>query len=238
MFDYTEPCPYLPDRSATLQGFFAPSLHPSVYRDLLDHSFRRSGHFFYRPHCDACDQCVPIRIPLSTFSPSRSQRRTLKRNASVIVNVASPSLTDEKAHLYTQYQLHKHGRSDNDLAPLREFLYTPVVPTLEFTYRDPGGKLIAVGICDLFADALSSVYAYYDPTLPRRSLGTFTALCEIDYALRQSLAYYYLGYWVKECPAMRYKASYRPFELLDAFGHWHNQSPGSTDFPAETNALT
>lgn len=229
MFSYHEPCPYLPEQTATLQGFAAQQLDPAIYRGLLDHGFRRSGAFFYRPHCSACNQCIPLRVNVEGFMPSRSQRRCWGRNANVTVDIARPSLTPEKARLYEQYQRQKHSQTEEKgMGALADFLYNPVVDSVEFSYRDPGGQLVAVGICDVLADALSSVYCYYDATQTRRGLGTFSALFELNYAKRQRLTYYYLGYLVRGCRAMRYKASYRPYELLDSTGRWREVSPART----------
>lgn len=229
---YDEACPYLPGLTATLQGFFASRLKPDVYRGLLDHGFRRSGRFFYRPHCASCTECIPLRVEVERFTPSRSQRRCSKRNSELKVQIGTPALTDEKLDLYSRYQREKHGRSaEKEMGALWDFLYNPVVDTVEFVYRDEGGALVAVGICDLFADALSSVYSYYDAGDRRRGLGTFTALFELDYARQQGLTYYYMGYLVRGCQAMRYKASYRPHQLLDSSGLWQPEiaSPGDKD---------
>lgn len=221
LVDYPETCPYLPAHQANMQGFFARSLPPAFYRQLLDHGFRRSGTFFYHPHCDHCAECRPLRVPIASFHPSRSQRRCLTRNQDLCLTIAPPQLTEEKFELYQRYLHGKHGHStEKDMGALRFFLYNSPVETVEFCYREPAGKLMAVGICDLFADALSSVYAYYAPEDRRRGLGTFTALTELGYAKQQALAYYYLGYYVRECQAMCYKASFRPCQVLDTTQGW------------------
>jgi arginine-tRNA-protein transferase len=204
-----------------MQGFFARRVPPAFYRQLLDHGFRRSGTFFYHPHCANCSECRPLRVPVASFHPSRSQRRCFKHNQDLALAIAPPELTEEKFELYQRYQREKHGHvAEKDMGALRFFLYNSPVDSLEFCYRDPAGKLLAVSICDLFSDALSSVYAYYAPECRRRGLGTYTALKELEYAGRQALAYYYLGYYVQECQAMSYKASFRPCELLDATQGW------------------
>lgn len=218
---FDEPCPYLPGRTATLEGFFAREVDPVLYRTLMDHGFRRSGRLFYRPRCRGCDQCQSLRIPVAGFAPSRSQRRCLYRNQDLVVEAGVPEFAPEKFDLYQRYVAAKHAdESEKDMGAVFDFLYNRVVDTLEFTYREPGGRLLAVGICDVFADALSSVYCFYDAQERRRGLGTFTALREIGYARERGLGYYYLGFLVRNCPSMCYKASYRPHELLDASHGW------------------
>lgn len=218
---FDEPCPYLPGRTATLEGFFASRADPGLYRILLDYGFRRSGPFFYRPRCRGCHECQSLRVPVASFAPSRSQRRCSLGNQDLTVEVGAPQFTAEKYELYCRYVAEKHAdESEKDVAAVSEFLYNGVVDMVEFNCREPGGRLLAVGICDVFADAISSVYCFYDVRERRRGLGTFTALREIEYARKRGLGYYYLGFLVRDCPSMCYKASYRPFELLDASQQW------------------
>ncbi len=221
LLSFDEACPYLPERQATLRGFVASKAAPALYRQLMDHGFRRSGRLFYQPACAACQGCVPIRVLVDEFAPNRSQRRCRQRNTDITVTVDTPELTDEKLQLYRTYVQHKHGTpAENDMGAVRDFLYNPVVATREFCYRSGDGKLLAVGICDLFADALSSVYCYYDVAEARRGLGTYSALFEIGYARRLRLAYYYLGFVVRQCHSMSYKANFRPHQLLGLDGTW------------------
>lgn len=229
VYYFDEPCPYLPGRAARLQGFTARRVPDSFYRHLLDHSFRRSGRLFYAPACVGCAECQPLRVRPDRFAPSRSQRRCWNRNSDLTVEVGPPNLTDEKWRLYADYQAQKHGRTDEkDVGTLQEFLYNPVVTSMEFSYRDPVGKLVAVGICDMLDDALSSVYCYYDVSQHRRGLGTYAALYELQYAKQHGLRYYYIGYYVRDCQAMRYKASYRPCEVLGGEGVWRESCQQDT----------
>jgi len=80
--------------------------------------------------------------------------------------------------------------------------------------------LIAVGVVDVLPHCLSSVYSFYDPTLSEvLNLGKLTALYEIEWVhnasrFRPELKYYYLGYYIHSCQKMRYKAEFKPSELL------------------------
>ena len=99
-----------------------------------------------------------------------------------------------------------------DRESVAAFLYDSPTETLEFTYRDAAGRLLAVGICDVSANSLSSVYFYFDPAAARRGLGTLGALREIEFCRQHAIPYYYLGFWIHDCPAMAYKANFRPHE--------------------------
>jgi arginine-tRNA-protein transferase len=240
------PCPYLPGREASYSAFAARSLDPDLYHELMDRGFRRSGIMFYKPVCDGCRECVPIRVPTALFTPTKSQRRVLRKNADVAVSAGEPDFTDEKATLYAKYLRLHHGRDEpGSASSLRDFLYESPVATLEFEYRLPSepasdgaaegvtGRLIGVGICDVSARSLSSVYFYYDPEEGRRSPGTHSAMAEIAFARSHGIPYYYLGFFVRGCPTMNYKNRFGPYELLSQDGRWERVEDG-----AEAGATT
>ena len=217
-----EPCPYLPARAATHRAVYvAGDLPPDAYRAFMDRGFRRSGRVVYQPVCRGCRVCVPLRVPVATFVPSKSQRRIDRRNADLRVSVGPPRPTRDKFDLYARYVRDWHGHTD---APRWDafvaFLYDSPTGTVEFTYVDPRGAIVAVALCDVSPATVSSVYVYWDPAERRRGLGTYTALRELAWARDRGAAHYYLGYWVHGCGQMEYKATYRPCELLDADGVW------------------
>lgn len=216
-------CPYFSDRQAQYRACRADRIPGSFYHQLMDANFRRSGTILYQPICRGCRLCVQIRVPVERFAARKSQRRCWRRNVDLTMTVARPELTDEKFQLYRRYVRDWHGERPTDdptIEDLKRFLYESPVDTIEFTYRNPSNKLLAVGICDLCAESLSSVYFYFDPAESSRGLGTFGALAEIEWARDRGIPYYYLGYWVEGCPTMDYKMSYRPAQLLYPDGVW------------------
>jgi len=215
------PCVYLPNRTTTLRAFHSQRIPPAIYHQFMDAGFRRSGNIVYQPICRACRACLPIRVPVAQFAPNKSQRRCKARNQDLTVRVASPQLTDEKWELYRRYLSGRHeGQMSDDRESLARFLYESPVRTAEFTYRDPSGRLLAVGICDLCPQSVSSVYFFYDPQEQRRGLGNFGALSEIAFAAAAGAAYWYIGYWISGCPTMEYKSTFRPHEILHPDGVW------------------
>lgn len=219
------PCAYLPGRTATHEYAMTQRLSSAAYQSLMDAGFRRSGLIVYRPVCEGCRECVPIRVPVGQFVMSRSQRRVLRRNADVQVAVGPPAATDEKWRMYNAYRRVQHDDTESeDRAGFEECFYRSPTMTLEMTYSIDG-RLAAVGIVDATPDALSSVYFYFDPAHGRRSLGVFSALCEMEECRRRGLAYWYIGYYVRECQQMNYKAQYRPHELLGPDGEWRRIDP-------------
>jgi arginyl-tRNA--protein-N-Asp/Glu arginylyltransferase len=218
------PCSYFPERLATIRAFAVGRMDGAIYQQFMDAAFRRSGRVIYQPACGACRRCIPIRVPTDSFKANKSQRRCWKRNSDLIVDVCENGYTDEKFALYQRYQSQRHGKGEpEDSASFVDFLCQSPVKTVDCMYRDSQGRLLAVGVCDVTASALSSVYFYFEPAESRRGLGTFGALWELDYAARNGLPYYYLGFWVRESAKMRYKTNYRPFELLHSDGIWRNE---------------
>lgn len=208
------------------RGVWAPSVRPALYQQFMDAGFRRSGKLLYQPACRGCRACLSIRVPVAEFRPDKSQRRCARRNADLRITHAPPALSQEKLSLYEKYVRLWHGREEpNAVEGLESFLYeSPLATTMESEYRDPAGRLLAVGICDLCPSVLSSVYLFFDPDEARRGLGTFAVLSEIAFAAERKLAYYYLGYWVQQCRAMEYKANFRPNQVLQPDGVWRKSS--------------
>lgn len=214
-------CPYLPGREARSEGFFvSESIDGAVYRALMDCGFRRSGSVFYRPRCETCNLCIPIRIPTATFRPTRSQRRVVRRNADVHVTIGQPTPTDEKHALYARYLDAQHdGTMSTEREAFENFLYDSPVPGLEICYHI-GRRLVGVSLVDELPGAWSSVYMYFDPEVSRRSLGTFSAVWEIEHCRSAGIPYYYLGFYVPGSRTMEYKARFQPAEILDEPARW------------------
>jgi leucyl-tRNA---protein transferase len=213
-------CPYLPGRDASEELFRASDLPSELYHDFMDHGFRRSGIFFYRTACPNCRECRPIRVLNYEFLPSKSQRRVLRKNEDVQLSIAPPRLTREKRNMYSRYLEHQHGATyDPESMSLQKTLYKTSIKTLEVEYR-AGKSLVAVSIVDICSRSLSSVYVYYDPEFSARSPGTLAGLKEILWCREQGIPYYYLGFYVKDCPSMNYKALFKPNEIMDYSMAW------------------
>ena len=226
-----QPCSYLPGRVSTSRAAWADQIPGELYHRFMEAGFRRSGKVLYQPACRGCRACQSIRVPVSSFQPSKSQRRSRRGNQDLVVSVHEPLPTDEKFDLYRRFLAGRFARDDGAGDDRREafeqFLYDSPVETVEFCYRNAAGALLAVGICDVCAESLSSVYFYHDPAESRRGLGTFGALREIEAATELGIPYYLLGFWVPGCGAMEYKASFGPYEVLCPDGVW--RPPGPAD---------
>jgi arginine-tRNA-protein transferase len=192
----------------------------------MDMGFRRSGLTIHRPACEGCRECVPIRVPVDRFQPSRSQRRVLRRNTDVRVEIDRPVCNEQKWRIFRDYLKHQHDDTmSDDYIDFEAFLYASPTETLEMTFR-LGDAIVAAGIVDVGSECLSSVYFYFDPAHSRRSLGVFGALCEIEECVRRGLPYWYIGFYIRDCRRMNYKADFRPNERLMLDGAWREGVEG------------
>jgi len=216
------PCSYLAGQLSTIL-FVDPQrlLEPGEYGHYVQHGFRRSGDLVYRPHCTACNACIPVRIPVRDFMPNRRQRRTWRRNEELMVIEKPARFEADHFALYQRYQAARHpdsGMNDADPQKYLGFLSSRQVDTIFCEIRRDQ-KLLGVAIADVLQDGLSAVYTFYDPDYPRLSLGSFSILWQIAETRRRDLQYLYLGYWITESPKMSYKINYQPLEAF-RFGHW------------------
>lgn len=209
-------CSYLHGREAST-AFVSPEIQitPFLFSRLAEAGFRRSGQHIYRPQCQQCNACIPVRIPVQAFTPNRNQIRCIKRNADLDVRQVASINNDACYALYEKYINTRH--QDGDMYPAtREqydnFLGVPWPESFYLTYYSES-RLIAVSVCDRFDNGYSAVYTFFDPDEHVRSLGVFAVLNQIVRAKLEGLDYLYLGYWIKNCDKMRYKSQYQPLEM-------------------------
>lgn len=207
------PCPYLPDRWFVQEYFFAAGLDAVEFGQLLSAGWRRFGRFFFRPRCPECRLCVPIRIPVRRLEASRSQRRVVRRGAAIESTICHLEPRDEIWSIYEKHSDRQFGR-DSDRNDFEKTFFEPAVPAFQMEYRY-GKTLAGLGFLDVADQGGSSVYFVFDPAFARYSLGTLSVFRESRLLENDGREWYYLGYWVPGCPAMEYKARFRPHQLYD-----------------------
>jgi len=216
-------CGYLPDRASTMENKVIAEASAEELEAMLVRGWRRFGPVYFRPACNPCGECVPLRIPVAEFSPSKSQRRAARATAALRAVLGPPQIDDARLRLYHAW--HAQREIARDWAPAgldaREYGFQFAFPhpaVRELAYWDdaaPGGpRLVGVGICDETPAAWSAVYFFYDPAYARASIGVANVLRQIELARARGIPHVYLGYRILPCASMQYKARFRQHELL------------------------
>lgn len=212
-------CPYLPAETSNLEYRVMTEVSPEELEALLVRGWRRQGPFYFRPACGGCSECVSLRVPVDRFRPTATQRRIRRRAAAVRAALQRPVVDAERLDLYRRWHAAREEARGWEAAPLDardywlQFAY-PHPATWELALRDGDGALVALTLCDITPRAWSAIFCFHDPARAALSPGAASVLLAIELARERGIPHLYLGYRVAGCPSMRYKALYRPHELL------------------------
>lgn len=214
-------CSYLPEKKASLEIRYMIDVTPLELEAMLIRGWRRFGPAYFRPLCAGCFECVSIRIPTATFTPSRAQKRALKHCSQLRIEIGPPSVDEQRLALYHRWH---HQREEargwepstlDDVSYATEFAFPhPCGREVAFYDDEADGKLVGLGICDETPNCWSAVYFFYDPDYAKWSLGTANVMVQLAYATQKKIPHVYLGYRVQGCPSLLYKTNYRPYETL------------------------
>jgi arginyl-tRNA--protein-N-Asp/Glu arginylyltransferase len=212
-------CSYLPWETASLEVRGIASMSPEEQAELLARGYRRFGWQVFRPACRACSKCRSVRISVQHFSPSGSERRVLRKNAGIRAELHRLFVSKEHVDLYNAYHRFMHQNRGWPLQQITMAAYTQEFLTgasdvgRQWLYFD-GDRLVGVSLMDEVPGAISLTYFFYDPGWRELSPGTFSIVNQLMYARSAGLQYAYLGYWVDQCPSMRYKGRFHPRQIL------------------------
>ena len=231
------PCPYLPNRQESLEvaAVGPPSIAWLLYNKLARLGFRRAGKLVYRPNCIGCSACKSVRIRVKEFSPSRSQRRVVRKNSGLLRSLQAAAADLEQFSVFKRYTADRHA--DSSMAAFEYSDYSTMiedtnVQTCLVQYHlesadNPGSQMLAAAsLTDILDDGLSMVYSYFDPDLSANSVGSYMIMDHIALARELGFDHLYLGYWVQGSKTMDYKASFEPLDVYRD-GRWIDRSAGT-----------
>jgi arginyl-tRNA--protein-N-Asp/Glu arginylyltransferase len=210
------PCSYLPDHEERLLVATDERLqNGDHYGWLMAQGFRRSGDQIYRPHCELCSACKSLRVLVNEFSPSKSQKRNIKKNSAFSLKIS----TDHKPIYYQLYEQYINTlHQDGTMYPATVEQYNSLIEcnVTEQLYLEiwHDNDLISVAITDVLKDALSAVYTFYNPDYNHHGLGVFSILNQQSVAKDMEKEFLYLGYQIDDCKKMNYKNRYYPHQVL------------------------
>lgn len=207
-------CAYFPGlQSCRFRYFFADNVSEEELNILLSSGWRKFSNYYFRPDCVECRRCIPIRIPVHDFMPSKSQRRVINKCSAFMVRFKPLEFRQEIYAIYHDHKVTRFGGTTN----LNDFIasfYTPSCPSIQSEYY-LGDTLAGVGFIDVSSEALSSVYMVYSSPFEKYRPGTYSIIKEIEFARDRGLNYYYLGYYIERNRSMAYKNNFYPHELYD-----------------------
>jgi len=214
------------------EAFEADSITPAQLDTLLANGWRHFGSYFFRYNLGFLDldiqRVLPLRIRLTDFSPSKSQRRVLRQNEDLGVSFGDVAIDEKIEELFDR---HKQRFVHNVPPSIYEFLPPGTSPcdTQQLSVHK-NGELIAASFFDVGERTTSGVYAIFEPLEQSRSLGIFTMLKEIEYAIDTRKDFYYQGYAYEGESFYDYKKRFRSTEVFD-WKDWSGEHPCSPPRP-------
>ncbi|MBL0690711.1 MAG: arginyltransferase [SAR324 cluster bacterium] len=208
------PCPYLPNLGWSIESFYSKNVSAEEFEKLINQGYRRSGFLYYHNICENCQQCIPLRVDVKSFTLSKSQKKIWRKNNDIKFKIIKkPKATSQLYELYRQYISKKHQINEISFDMFKDSLMEGPDYSRVINYY-LGEKLVSASWIDVLPTGINSQYSAYSPDYANRSLGSYTALSEIKLAKKLKLDWYYLGFWVKDCSSMNYKSKYQPCQVL------------------------
>ena len=197
--------------------------------DMLAEGWRHFGTYFFRYNMniykgELCN-VIPLRVDLEGFEFTKSQRKIIKRNSQFTTKIQPIQITEAQKLLFEQ---HKLKFEEGTPGSINDFLShspdsVPGIAKELLVFEE--NKLIAVSYFDIARSSISSIYGMFDLNYGKYSLGIYTMLLEIEYALKNGIKYYYHGYCYDVPSFYDYKKKFKSMEYFDWDDRWHTYLP-------------
>ncbi|CCH44509.1 Arginyl-tRNA-protein transferase 1 [Wickerhamomyces ciferrii] len=148
--------------------------------------------------------------------------RKMDDSGKLVIKFEPSKFTKEKYKLFTKYQNHVHDDYKTSEKSFKRFLCDTPFSQNDAVIKDNkvlkfgathqcyylDSKLIAIGFLDILPSGVSSIYLIYDPDYRDLAMGKISGLKEMELTKKLGLDYYYLGYFIEDCPKMNYKRKF------------------------------
>ena len=212
-------CPYIDNKIET-RAFINLSEHPETHDQLAETGFRRVENWAYKPICNDCNECIPLRVKCNDFRPNQSQKRCFTQK--LFRNILPSQSKKEHFDLFKKYQKKRHENglmSKMTWANYSNMINLTPINSMIFEYKNKKGVILGVMLIDIQRDGLSAVYSFYDTANKKLSIGKYMIIDVINFVKDNKLKFLYLGYFVKKNNKMNYKNQFYPYEIF-VNGKW------------------
>jgi arginine-tRNA-protein transferase len=206
------------------EEFYAGRLLPEQMDSLWAKGWRHFGSHFFRYNVgfliDDLRFVLPLRIRLANLTFSKSQRRVLRRNEDLNVTFGPLDVDEEAKALFDRHKTRfNHGVPESIFNFISRDPADSPCETSELRVTKDG-ELLAVSYFDVGSNSASGIYGMFEPAITTRSLGIFTMLKEIEFAIADGKEFYYQGYSYEGESFYDYKKHFRGTEWYDWKGSW------------------
>lgn len=206
--------------------FVAGKIKPEMLDSVLANGWRHFGSYFFRYNIHLYQgkfcNVIPLRVDLQKFTLSKSQQKIWKKNQDLSIFIQPIHINQKVLDLFEK---HKAKFKENVPESIYTFLSSNPArvpcPAVEVGVYQ-ADKLVAMSFLDLGKEAVSSIYGMYDFELAHRSLGIYTMLLEIDFAIKTNRRYYYHGYCFDVPSFYDYKKKFKGLQGFDWKGNWND----------------
>ncbi|MEM9527361.1 MAG: GNAT family N-acetyltransferase [Bacteroidota bacterium] len=206
-------------------------LAPEELDQFLPSGYRPAGQSIYATDYlrteedDGVYGCIQLRLPLRDFHFKKRHRRLMSKHANYFRTEIGPaSLPDAAMYEVNRRYMEVHpakSREDIEFHLVSEFTGERVLNThcLKVFLKD---RLVAFSFFDVGQRTVYTKAGIYDPAFSDYSLGTYTLLLELEWAVAQGYNYYHPGYFAPEYPVFNYKLKFGSVEYRDCLTElWH-----------------